>query len=393
MELVKFINTHKNWEELLKQSPYNLIIQKYEGLILFKYVQFSSHFSEKIVQESRGVILAADTFDVVCRPFNKFFNYGESEAYDINYSNASIVEKLDGSIIKVYYDSVNYIWRVATNGTIDASLADTCIEGITFRDLFNDAIQNRFDEFTAHLDVDQTYLFELIHPISRVVVDYGNLKQLVFIGMRSTLNGTDWNIFSEFVTTLYERKFSDFGIRWPKIYNTVKEINELSEYADELNETGTTFEGFVVTEFNGLFVNGRVKIKSPEYLKFHRLTGGKGVSVNMIQILLDGETEEFEIYMDRLPAYITDEYRNLRNLYNEFVSSVTQTVNHFLTIRNDFTGSESDIRKLIAIELQTDYPRWMLGFVMNSVFGGKDVNNIIQDFGAKKLYNILTSMG
>jgi hypothetical protein len=52
---------------------------------------------EPIVRESRGVILdEADDWRVVARAFDKFFNYGESGADEIDWGTARVQEKVDG---------------------------------------------------------------------------------------------------------------------------------------------------------------------------------------------------------------------------------------------------------------------------------------------------------
>lgn len=71
--------------------------RKYPNLVLFKYHQKDSPMKEKIVQESRGIILdEAEDWEVVSRGFNKFFNYEEFLAAPIDWASAVIQEKLDG---------------------------------------------------------------------------------------------------------------------------------------------------------------------------------------------------------------------------------------------------------------------------------------------------------
>ena len=120
LDLQKFLREHPdNWREILKKSPFELIInEKPDGRVIFKYVQFASDFTKELVRESRGIILEKNTWNVVCLPFSKFFNFGEPNAYDLNLFKSSIIEKIDGSIIKIY--SYNGKWFVATNGRIDA---------------------------------------------------------------------------------------------------------------------------------------------------------------------------------------------------------------------------------------------------------------------------------
>ncbi len=55
---------------------------------------------EKIVQQCRGIILdEANNWQIVSYPYDKFFNYEESYAPQLDWSTAKIFEKLDGSLM------------------------------------------------------------------------------------------------------------------------------------------------------------------------------------------------------------------------------------------------------------------------------------------------------
>lgn len=98
-----FIEQHPNdWEKLLSEKPYSLIITHdriYDkNLVMFKYSQVDSDMSIKLVQECRGLILDEDTKEIVSYPFNKFFNFGESNAAKIDWTSARIGQKIDGCV-------------------------------------------------------------------------------------------------------------------------------------------------------------------------------------------------------------------------------------------------------------------------------------------------------
>ena len=118
MQLLKFIKENNNWEYILSQNPYCLKIKRDDGYIILSYNQIESDFYNPIVRECRGIILEEKTLIPVCVPFYKFGNYGEGYVPNIDWSSARTQEKVDGSLIKVWYH--NGKWRVSTNGTIDA---------------------------------------------------------------------------------------------------------------------------------------------------------------------------------------------------------------------------------------------------------------------------------
>ena len=62
---------------------------------------------------SRSPVLILDrgSWNVVAMPFKKFFNYGEKDADRIDWGSAKVYEKLDGSLLTLYFHSGE--WHVA----------------------------------------------------------------------------------------------------------------------------------------------------------------------------------------------------------------------------------------------------------------------------------------
>ncbi len=57
---------------------------------------------------------------IVCYPFSKFFNFGEKYTAQMDWETAVFTEKLDGSLIKLYFLESENQWLIATNSTMDA---------------------------------------------------------------------------------------------------------------------------------------------------------------------------------------------------------------------------------------------------------------------------------
>ena len=125
LNVQRFIEQHSDWEKLLSEKPYCLTIlrEQWNGmnLLMLKYSQIDSDFSQLIVRECRGLILNEDTNEIVSFPFTKFFNYGEPHAASINWTTAQCGEKIDGSLVKIVNAGDNLL--ISTNGTILASKA------------------------------------------------------------------------------------------------------------------------------------------------------------------------------------------------------------------------------------------------------------------------------
>jgi len=373
----------------LRKDPFNLHINAKDNLVIFKYNQFNSDFSNKIVKESRGIILEKGTWNIVAHPFDKFFNYGEIYAYNLILDDSYVVEKVDGSIIKVYfYDGE---WRVATNGTIDADDASN-MDGISFSKIFFDVVSKEdFEKLTAEFSPNLTYMFELVHPSNQIVVDYEGVKELVFIGLKENDGELrDFNIFHKSIKKKYEKMFKGYSIRFPRLFDLkdVKDVSELSEIADKENEKGNGFEGFIVVQFKDDLVVGRVKVKSPKYVHLHHVATGEGVTNNLVGVLLDNEEEEFEVYLDKLPDSVKEEYKLLKKRYFELIEYLSKEGEYYRKRAPEMS------RKELALEIQDKIKRDRVGFIFTMVdkpeLKAIDViHGLYEQKGLKRIKNLL----
>lgn len=290
IELRDFILAHDNWEELLSAEPYCLKISRDGKYIMFKYNQIASDFSIPLVREARGIIFRESDWECVCHPFNKFGNYGESYCPEINWKTASVQEKIDGSLIKFWYDDG---WHISTNGTIDAFKAE--LGGCKYKNfgqLVIDAIRKVFPNehnFFNKLSSQGTYMFELVSPYNRVVIPYEDIE-LYFLGVRGRTSGVECDPEILDLSTYF---------KIPKRYP----LHSLEDVQKAANALSWDEEGYVVCD--GSFY--RVKIKSPSYVMAHYTRNNNVITTErLVQIVLDGEQEEFAIYasdyMDELRA-------------------------------------------------------------------------------------------
>lgn len=277
LELRDFILSHENWEELLTTDPYNLKISRDGDYIMFKYNQISSDFTIPLVREARGIIFRESDWGCVCEKFTKFGNYGESYCPDIDWATASVQEKVDGSLIGMFYDNG---WHICTNGTIDAFKAElNDVKYPTFGALVEDAMPISWGEWEETADQKCTYMFELVSPYNRVVIPYEETK-LYFLGMRDMEDGKEWNPEDSDMSYVFEM---------PKRYP----LHSLEDVQKAANALPWDEEGYVVCDakFN------RVKIKSSAYILAHYARNNGVVNTErLVQIVLDGEQEEFLTY-------------------------------------------------------------------------------------------------
>ena len=305
LNIVKFIfENEDDWFEKLSNPPYNLIIKRgngnTDGLVLFKYNQIESDFNEPIVKEARGIIL--DSFDgwkVVRYAFNKFFNYGEMYASSIDWNTARVQEKLDGSLISLWYWHRMRKWMVSTSGTIDAFEAEVydrlqspvALDKTTFGDMFKSAF--RVD--LGKLNTDFTYTFELVDPFNHVV-KYDSVD-VWHIGTRDNLSLKELDV--------------DIGVKKPKEY-PLNDLDSVLNAVAKLNSGDKIeHEGFVVVDGNW----DRVKIKNALYLAGHYLMGNTISFKRCVDIIGMNEEQEFLAYF---PQHL-DFFDKVSKIISEFI--------------------------------------------------------------------------
>ena len=195
---------------------------------------------------SRGLILHATSGEVVARPFDKFFNWGEGGRT----SDAPIVavmEKMDGSLIIGFHHDGR--WRAATRGSFTSDQAQWA--------------QRQLDALPALADVPThwTLLAEAVYPANRIVIDYGGRENLYLLAMRHRQTGdyADLSLVSETAAQL--------GLPRPATYDHLDTIDGIH---DALEGMTANEEGFVA-----LYADGqRFKFKSAAYLELHKLVFG-----------------------------------------------------------------------------------------------------------------------
>lgn len=241
-------------------------VQKHPELPLYIYnyspkAQYDRIWNE-VTLACRGLILN-ENYEIIARPFVKFFNWGEQENQIIPDESFEVFEKMDGSLGILYWADDKPF--VASRG----SFAST--QAIKATELLYSKYQNTLDK----LDKGKTYLFEIIYPQNRIVVDYGSMEALVLLAVIDTQTGEDLPL-------------EEIGFPIVKRFDGIKDLDKLKTM-EEANK-----EGFVIQFKSGL----RYKVKFEEYLRVHRLV--TQVSTLTIWEAMMDETP-FDEILDRVP--------------------------------------------------------------------------------------------
>ena len=269
-----------DWEVLNEYIENNLIIAnkhpEYDIWILnYSPKAQSKKFWDEYTLSCRGMVIDAEG-NILARPFQKFKNYEEHDPSEIDMSLPfSIFEKMDGSLIIVFYYAPKMEWIVASRGSF---ISEQSMEA---RKMLNASVYDK-------LLKDSTYLFEIIYPENRIVVDYGNKRELVLLCVITTESGLE--LFYYDMVDLYSKYFSIVKKYEIKNIQNLKELKELEE---------ENREGFVVRFSNGF----RVKVKFSEYVRLH------GILTNVSNLTVWEHLKdnyEFDELLDKVPDEFYD---------------------------------------------------------------------------------------
>lgn len=273
-----------NFENLDRMIAEKYIsVQKHPEFDLYIYnyshrAQFDRVWNNETLQ-CRGLIMDGNR-NIVSRPFKKFFNWGEatvSQTRNLRKKMASgdinfiVTEKMDGSLGISYFGPDGKMY-IATRGSFVSDQAKKANEiwAAKYCDL--------------ELPQSLTFLFEIVYPQNRIVVNYGDTEDLILLAA---------------IDTKYEGEFSyhdleffarSFKIPVVKAYDGITDFEKIEERPNS--------EGYVIHFPDD---DLRLKVKFSEYTRLHKIL--TGVNAKRIwEILKAGES------LDEILERVPDEF-------------------------------------------------------------------------------------
>lgn len=240
-----------NLDEFNKRFEAGLLRkQTLDNLTIWNYSHKCQHDRawDEYTELARGLITREDG-TIHARSFPKFFNLGERlQINDLPNESPVITEKLDGFLGLTYMHKGAV--KIASRGSFTSEYALWATEWLHNNN--KDARQDNFEE-------RYTYVFEILYPHRRIVVDNSKNYGLVLLAQFDNETGEECS--REMLETL-GRLF-----RWPVVKSTqAATLAECVETAKTLK--GTESEGYVAHyPTSGV----RVKIKGDEYCKIHKI--------------------------------------------------------------------------------------------------------------------------
>lgn len=204
--------------------------------------QYAANWTPETIL-ARGLIV--DEYDnIIGRSFKKFFPPEQHDALALPQypwgKPHTITEKMDGVLFIV--TTYNGILVTATRGSFESDYVP----------VGNTILAKKYGDFK--FDPTKTYVFELISPETRIVVNYGDRRDLVLLSVIDTETGAE---------SLDDVLALSTTFPVPRVYPSSTPADKI----DTLFPDDGTTEGVVVHFADGQ----RAKYKGTEYKRWHRI--------------------------------------------------------------------------------------------------------------------------
>lgn len=281
---------------------------------------------DDVTLQCRGLILDDDG-NIIARPFKKFFNFDEltptlRDILNIPYNqfhlNYRVYDKLDGSLGVMYPHPDNkLLYYMASRGSFDSEQARVGTE----------LLHGNWSSIGPMASPNDTYLFEIIYPENRIVVDYGEERAIKLIGVVNVETGKD-------LSTYY---LDD----WPggKCEEYTREsFGSFVSIKDNLSRKNK--EGVVLLYENGF----RVKIKFDDYIRLHRLMSQctdryivecLKSGVDLEEVISD-TPDEFYKEIESKVDYFRKKFYDIKRSHRDFYENIMST--HPYLLRKQIAG-------------------------------------------------------
>jgi len=197
---------------------------------------------DEVTLNARGLVVDRETGEVVARPFPKFFNHGEPDCHLPVGDPDEVTVKADGALGIGFNYKGQDIWT--TRGAFTSEQAE--------------AAEWMWGAQMNVMRAGWTYLAEIIHPTSKVIVPY-SFEGFVLLAIRDTDTGDYMG------RDLVEREARRLGMRCVEVVTGAG----LGALIEQSKTMGADAEGWVCR-----WGAHRVKVKSLAYLAIARLMQG-----------------------------------------------------------------------------------------------------------------------
>jgi putative bifunctional polynucleotide kinase/RNA ligase len=410
----------------LKEKCENLSIEMKESplfpLINLTYSQVESPKFDPFTMLCRGLVVDKNTMEIVGRPFTRFFNFGEGRAelevleeqtnledmtslFELNklyetfeqndaeiLKQLSYYEKVDGSLVKIYFYPVAGKWLLGTKGQ---AVCETKVSGrdFSFYNLFLQALNlesdlDLQDFMNLTCDKNNTYLFELTSKYNKVVVQHNEPKAW-FLGSVDNETGlvVEESVDHDF-SKVYQEMPNVKPILKPKKYsfNNIKEAEVFSQ------NLPFDDEGYVIYYKK----QPTFKIKSPAYVQSHLMSGSDNIlkESSTIKLVFLNELGEYLTYFkqhaDEMLSYKIAKEQMVKDILTEFLDSYQFNLEqrqYALMIKNlEFKNFHFILKRYLDEELEKSN----LTFDKKQLLIHTKIEECLASLSDRKAYSLLT---
>ena len=268
-----------------------------------KWTQDNKHMRSVVVNYAGEVISAG---------FPKFTNWGENPDHfpvPNSLKNATVVEKLDGSLLIVSKHNGQYILR--TRGTVDAF---TLANGHEL-EIFKNTILKTLD-VCLPVDINGNWhysiLFEWVSPINKIVLNYGDEPDWYLVGV---VNHDHYSMWSQ---SRLNEMANEFNLKRPPTY-TFSSVEDLLKDVDQWRGK----EGVVVYSKNDQMLH---KVKAMDYLIKHRFKS-EATLENTLDLYFNYDKPSYQEFASKLTETFDYECFEMVRGYASQVCDASKEVN------------------------------------------------------------------
>lgn len=295
-----------DFTELIEQGWITSRKHPEKDWFLLKYsrkAQYEHHWTEEI-RAARSLVINSDGFVVSpCLP--KFFNDFEG-AEELKSVGFQTYEKLDGSMIYLFLDEDGKIVvRSSSMWTSDVALnAKAYAESINL---------------DAYMEPNITYMCEWIHPLNRLVVNYGDKISLTLLcAIEHDASG---------LSPSGSYQFAPEEIEWPFDHVSKQVQLSVDEASVLKGKIPQGEEGYILWD---RITNLRTKLKSAEYLELHRVR--HNMNPRAVLEIIKAQDEDRVLKMketltqldEQSERIFLDVYEGMNKEINDYLDAVTQ---------------------------------------------------------------------
>lgn len=353
---------------------------------------------------AKGIVYRRDPYEFVSMPLVKMFNHGTRQFSDETtqeiLKDPDVVvrypEKADGTMIQVFEweGDMYFTTRSVLEGTMsDDEMGEDDTNYVALAREVMTGIKGEDWSLPGGL----SYIFELIHPKTRIVTNYGDRQDLVLLSVFDPsipgyVDNATMRKWARFAGLSSAQEYDMKSVKSFLLEETPEETLErnIALITEHLEAQAENPEGTIVCfEKDGQILH-RVKAKTPTYLKSHRLKF-QCTYKNVVSMCWNNEDfQEWDGFLEYLRDNgLTEEeveafYKEHHDQYRSWVAECEAMYDKVLEVVAEYEAqnprSDEDDKaffKGLALLCKSDYPD-ILGLIMKKVRSELDIYDVMR---------------